>query len=256
PHLAAKPVLGERWRKGDAGPCLTQRGFHLLGIVSDGRYDAEARHYDSSHAALLVDWWRGCSGIRARVPEGGAAISGRLLFRESDFQVCSRVNLLAVRLEPAIGNAKHQPAAHDALEIHAIFHLLHGRRHHALELHLSGGKRHAFPFLAEPAKEEARPLPQRVKTEATGHYGNTDEVAGEEPQVRLYVELGANEALVEGPAGFADFRDAVEHQHGRGGQLRIARPEQLAASAGKQFFIAVARFPIRHKFLASVGWDR
>ena len=56
----------------------------------------------------------------------------------------------------------------------------------------------------------------------------------------LDVEFGADEALVEGAAGFADLGDAVEHQHGRRGQLRIARAEQLAAGAGQQILIAVA----------------
>jgi hypothetical protein len=37
-------------------------------------------------------------------------------------------------------------------------------------------------------------------------------------------------SLVEGAAGFADFGDAIEHQHRRVGQLRIARAEQLAAA--------------------------
>ena len=71
------------------------------------------------------------------------------------------------------------------------------------------------------------------------------EVAGEEPQVRLEVELGARHALAVLPALLGDFRDAVEHQHRRQRQLR-SRGEHLAASAGQQLLIIEARRPIAH----------
>ena len=86
----------------------------------------------------------------------------------------------------------------------------------------------------------------RVEAEAARHDRIADEMAGEEPQVRLDVEFGADEALAEGAAGLADLGDAVEHQHRRVGQLGVARTEQLAAGAGQQFFIVVAGLPFLH----------
>src|SRR5690606_459397 len=85
--------------------------------------------------------------------------------------------------------------------------------------------------------------------EAAGHDRVADEVAGEEPQVRPDVELGADEALVEGAAFLADRGDAVEHQHGRRGKLGVARAEQLAARAGQQILVIVARLSLGHVFL-------
>ena len=58
-------------------------------------------------------------------------------------------------------------------------------------------------------------------------------MAGKEPQVRLELEHGANQALAVFAAGFRDLGDAIEHEHGRQRELRIAGAEQLAARAGQ-----------------------
>jgi hypothetical protein len=64
-------------------------------------------------------------------------------------------------------------------------------------------------------------------------------VAFEEPQVRVDIELGAHQSAVERPAVVADIGDAVEHEHRRQGQLRIARTEELAPTTRQQCIVVV-----------------
>ena len=109
----------------------------------------------------------------------------------------------------------------------------------------------AMPLPGSPSQPRKKPVicHMRVEAEAARHDRIADEMAGEEPEVRLDVEFGADEALVEFAAGLADLGDAVEHQHRRIGQLRIAGAEQFAAGAGQQILIAVAGLLFRHQNL-------
>jgi hypothetical protein len=50
-------------------------------------------------------------------------------------------------------------------------------------------------------------------------------MAGEEPEVRLHVELGDDAAVAVLAALLGHMGDAIEHQHRRQRQLRIARAE-------------------------------
>src|SRR5882757_11092608 len=99
-----------------------------------------------------------------------------LFAEEADTQVGCLVNHFAVCLHPAVGNAENQPAAHDALEVDAVFHELRLRRHHAGELDLACRERPALARLAEPAKIEAGQLPHGIKAEAAGHDGISQEM--------------------------------------------------------------------------------
>src|SRR3546814_13448863 len=72
------------------------------------------------------------------------------------------------------------------------------------------------------------------------------EMAGEEPQVGIDVEFGADQALSERAALAGDLRDAVEHQHRRQRQARVAGAEHLAAAAGKEL-VAIQRRRSRHR---------
>src|SRR3546814_8446786 len=71
-------------------------------------------------------------------------------------------------------------------------------------------------------------------------------MAGEEPQVGIDVEFGADQALSERAALAGDLRDAVEHQHRRQRQARVAGAEHLAAAAGKEL-VAIQRRRSRHR---------
>src|SRR5271157_4891466 len=63
-------------------------------------------------------------------------------------------------------------------------------------------------------------------------------MAAEEPQVGLDVEFRADMALAIDAAVLADLHDAVEHQHRRQRQLRIAGTEKLAAATSQKIFIS------------------
>src|ERR1700730_12886558 len=56
---------------------------------------------------------------------------------------------------------------------------------------------------------------------SAGHDRTALEMAREEPEVRLDVELGNRLALAMLAARLADLGDAIEHQHRRQRQLRI-----------------------------------
>src|SRR5690606_14957081 len=132
-------------------------------------------------------------------------------------------------------------------EVDTVLDLLDRRRDHALELHLTGGKGHALARLAQPAEEETGQLPHGVEAKAARHDRIAREVAREEPMVRLDLQLGANEALVELATGLADLGDAIEHEHRRGWKLGVPWPEQLSARAGQQIFIFIARLLFEHR---------
>ena len=66
-------------------------------------------------------------------------------------------------------------------------------------------------------------------------------MAGEEPEVGGYVELGLDGPLAELAAVFRDFGDPVEHQHGGKRQLRIAGPKQLSTGASENILLAELR---------------
>jgi hypothetical protein len=84
------------------------------------------------------------------------------------------------------------------------------------------------------------------EAEATRHHRIALEMTGEEPEVRLHVELGPDQALAVLSALLGDLGDAVEHQHGRQRQLR-ALAEQFATATGKQILKLVARAPAMHR---------
>ncbi len=111
--------------------------------------------------------------------------------------VGNRVDTLAVGLEPAIGDAEDELRLEDALEIDAVDDPLDRRQHLIGEVDLKKAdtERAAATRQAEPAEEEAGELPERIEAEAARHDGVALEMAIEEPEVRLDVELGADEAL-------------------------------------------------------------
>src|SRR5690606_7998250 len=116
----------------------------------------------------------------------------------------------------------------------------------------------AAAWQAEAAQEEADQLPESVEAQAAGHHRIALEVAGEEPEVGLDVELRDDLALLEGAALFADMRDAIEHQHRRQRKLCVAWAEQLALATGDQVVKAVAVLFLAHTvtLAASRHWRR
>ena len=65
-------------------------------------------------------------------------------------------------------------------------------------------------------------------------------MAVEEPEVGANIQFGDGQALVELTAIEAEPGDPVHHQHRRGRQLGVARPEIAALAGEDQVFLAVA----------------
>src|SRR5690606_28678885 len=204
--LAAEADFGIFLCPDDSGTAFAQRRKHFLDIVPDGGHDPHSGYRYSSHANSFP-------------PSGG------ILPEQAYPQIACLVYGFSVSLQPSVADPQHQPAPHDALEIDAIFDQPSFWRDHAGELDFARGDRPALAWLAKPAKKEPRHLPQRIEAEATGHDRIADEVAGKEPEVRMDIELGPDEALTELPALFAHLGYPVEHQHGRRRKLRIAGAE-------------------------------
>ena len=124
--------------------------------------------------------------------------------------------------------------------MHVVGELLDGRHDHAGELDFADAQRPAAARRLHPAEEEAQHLPQRVEAQAARHHRVALEMAGEEPEVGLHVELGHDLALAVLAARVVDLDDAVEHQHRRQRQLRVAGSEQVALGALDQVFESVS----------------
>jgi hypothetical protein len=71
-------------------------------------------------------------------------------------------------------------------------------------------------------------------------------MTAKKPEIRLHLEFGADQALAIFPAGIGNFADAVEHQHRRQRQLRVAGAEHLAAAARQQILVFVTAASIQH----------
>ena len=77
----------------------------------------------------------------------------------------------------------------------------------------------------QPTEKETDQLPQRVQTQTAGHDWIAFKMAVEEPEVRIDIELCDDFPFAVLSAAIADMGNAVEHEHGREGQLGITWPE-------------------------------
>ena len=108
----------------------------------------------------------------------------------------------------------------------------------------------ARPCPGAPSQPRKKPsqLPQRVEAEAARHHRIALEMAGEEPEVGLATSSSATIwPLPCAPPVSVIVRDAVEHQHRRQRQLRVAGAEQLAAPAGQQILVVELVPPLCHR---------
>src|SRR5579875_3851982 len=180
-------------------------------------------------------------------PSRAARLQGLALLEQPHLQNESAIDHVAIRGLPPTGATENELGSHDALDVDAVDHLLDVRQDLTREFQFAEPQRAAPARRAEPAKEEAHELPQRVEPQAARHDRVVLEVAEEKPQVGLHVEFGANHALAVLAAVLPNLRDAVEHQHRRQRQLGIAGPEQFAATAGKQVLVLVTVTLLRHR---------
>src|SRR6201995_735010 len=124
-----------------------------------------------------------------RFMSAGRRGDGRFL-DQADLEAAHFVDLLAVGMNIAVGDAQRELAQHHPLEVDMIGELAHRRHDHAGEFDLADAQRPAAARRLHPAEEKAQQLPQRVERQATRHHRIALEMAGEEPEVGLHVELG------------------------------------------------------------------
>src|SRR5882757_8241674 len=137
------------------------------------------------------------------------------VLEQADLQAGHFVGRLVVGVDKAIGDAQDQLAQDHALEMDMVGELLDRGHDHAGELDLAHAQRPAATRRLHPAQEEAQALPQGVERQAARHHWVALEMAVEEPEVGLDIELGHDLALAVFAPAVGDLQDAVEHQHGR-----------------------------------------
>src|SRR5712692_8431891 len=132
---------------------------------------------------------------RALLPPSTSARLHHFVAEQTDLEVHRPIDDRTVRRQPTVGDAEHQLAAHDPLDVDAVDHVLDGGKNLAGEFQLPEPERASLAGGAEPTQEEAEQLPERIETQAAGHDRIALEMAGEEPQVRPEIEYGANQAF-------------------------------------------------------------
>ena len=150
-----------------------------------------------------------------------------------------------------IAGAEGELAANHTPQFNNVFELIHGGQNHAREFDLTHAECAALAGGTKPAEEKTQHLPQGVEPEAAGHDRVALEVAGEEPIIRLNVELGYDAAVAMLTACFLDVGDAVEHEHRRQRKLSVSGAKQFPSSAGEQSLVLEAGLPFGRGFLHS-----
>src|SRR5690606_17542501 len=149
-------------------------------------------HGVSSPARSAAAAW---AAAAHHVGSGGARFHRSRAAEQADAHIGASIDDLAVRFEHAVGDAHDQLAVDDALQVDLVDHLLDVRGHLAGELDLADAQRPTLAGAADPAQVEADQLPHGVQAQAAGHDRIADEVALEEPEVRIDVEFGLDIAL-------------------------------------------------------------
>src|SRR5688572_24932434 len=164
---------------------------------------------------------------RIRISFGWCSSRSRLGIcqEQAHTQIVGLINGLAVGLQNTVGNTEIELAQNDPLEIDHIFNPADGGQNHADELHFADAQGAALAGSSHPAQEKAEQLPQSVEPEPTRHYRVALEMAGKEPKIAVHVEFCNDLALAVFAAFIRNMGNAVEHQHRRQRQLRVAGTE-------------------------------
>src|SRR6476620_1786976 len=181
--------------------------------------------------------------LRDRALRHGAWLQNRRVAKKAYLEVHGPVDDGPVGREPAIGYSKHKLRTHHPLDVDAIEDVLYGRENLTGELEFSQSERATSARGAEPAQKESEQLPERIKSEAAGHYRIAFEMTGEKPVVGAQIEHSAQKPFAIGSAGFRDLGNAIEHQHRWQRQLGISCAEQFASGARQKIIVAKAGAP-------------
>src|SRR5690606_29022266 len=110
----------------------------------------------------------------------------------------------AIDADGAVGDGQDQRTIDRTLDVNVVGDFLGGRQDLAEELHFARTQGAAAAGIALPAEVEAYQLPHGVEAQAARHDGVAFEVAGEEPQVRVDIQLGDQFALAVLAADITD----------------------------------------------------
>src|ERR1700732_2195125 len=106
---------------------------------------------------------------RALLPPSTSARLHHFVAEQTDLEVHRPIDDRAVRRQPTIGDAEHELAAHDPLDVDAVDHVLDRGQNLAGEFQLPQTERASLAGSAQPAQEEAQQLPERIEAQAAGH---------------------------------------------------------------------------------------
>ena len=198
----------------------------------------------------------GCAYPQASTPQGRRQCVG--VAEQTDLEVDRLVDELAVGLQPAVGDAEHQPPAHHPLDFDAIVHVLHRSAAPGRRTSLRRGRARR-PCPASRASRERNPsnCHSASRPRQPGITGSPLKWQGKNHRSGLTSSSARTRPLPYSPPVSADLGNAVEHQHRRQGNCgpsgrtfrRGRRPAVLRNSKLlRRFSIAV---PIQGKFAQS-----
>lgn len=159
--------------------------------------------------------------------------------KQPDLQVLGGINSATIDRDFPIEHDHGQFAANDAFNIELIAYQLGRWQHLSGELDLAGAQRTAFAGIATPSEEETTQLPQGVDAQAARHDRVGLEVAIEEPEIRMNIQLRADLTLAESSPMVVYGCNPVDHEHVVRWQSRVVGSENLALTASNQVFPAV-----------------
>src|ERR1043166_1996415 len=177
-----------------------------------------------------------CGRQRVTARTSGSRLHGGT---RADPQVPGAVDSLAISGKPPVGNAERELRAHHALDVDSVHNLADVRQHLAEQLQFAYSQGPAGTLGTAPDQEETDHLPERVEAETAGHYRIALEMAAEEPEVRIDIQLCTHHPLAVVAAGCRYFGDAIEHQHRWQRQFGVRHAKHLATAYRQQLLVVV-----------------
>ena len=126
------------------------------------------------------------------------------------------------------------------MNVDLVAHELAIRRDFAGKLDLAHAQRTALAGATGPTEPVANGLPHRVEAKAARHHRVAREMACEEPQARINIQLTDDMPLAVDTAIHADLGNPVHHQHWRRRQLRISGSEIPTLARFEQVILRIA----------------
>ena len=136
---------------------FAQAGEHFLRVVADRRDDPHAGDDDTSHRRSPH-----CPPSMSAINIGGIAVqaqpAGARGLEQADAQILGLIDALAVGLQPAVGDAEHELALEDALDVDAVDDELDRRQHLVGEFDLADAERPAAARTGRASRGRTRSI--------------------------------------------------------------------------------------------------